>query len=179
MDLHVVAVGLGPGSYTGLRIGLTAARTLAYTAGAVLLGFDSLEGWARTAPSQALRVHVVSDAQRDEVYAADFERNASSDALKPAFASRIESLQSWSQRLQPEGVVVGPGLDSARIRAVLAADQRIAAPRLDQARTIALLELARQLYKAGQRDDLWTLEPHYLRRSVAEETWEARGRRPS
>lgn len=53
MDLGVVAVGLGPGSYTGLRIGLTAARTLAYTAGAVLLGFDSLEGWARTAPPEA------------------------------------------------------------------------------------------------------------------------------
>ncbi len=77
LDLHMVAVGLGPGSYTGLRIGLTAARTLAYTAGAVLLGFDSLEGWARTAPSDALRVHVVSDAQRGEVYAADFERSAS------------------------------------------------------------------------------------------------------
>lgn len=75
-DLTVVAVGLGPGSFTGLRIGLTAARMLAYTAGADLLGLDSLEGWARTAPPEILRVHVAADAQRGDVYAADFLREA-------------------------------------------------------------------------------------------------------
>src|SRR5271157_512091 len=107
MDLGVVAVGLEPGSYTGLRIGLTAARTLAYTAGAVLLGFDSLEAWARTAPPQASSVHVVADAQRGDVYAADFLRDSLLEPLKLVIASRIEPLQSWSQRLDRQGFVVG------------------------------------------------------------------------
>jgi tRNA threonylcarbamoyladenosine biosynthesis protein TsaB len=179
MDLGAVAVGLGPGSYTGLRIGLTAARTLAYTAGAVLLGFDSLEGWARTAPPEASSVHVVADAQRGDVYAADFLRDSVLEPLKLVIASRIEPLQSWSQRLDRQGFVVGPGLDSPRIRAAVPAEMQISDARPDRSRGLALLELARQLYAAGRRDDLWAVEPNYLRRSAAEETWDARGTRPS
>jgi len=179
MDLGAVAVGLGPGSYTGLRIGLTAARTLAYTAGAVLLGFDSLEGWARTAPPEVSYIHVVADAQRGDVYAADFLRESPLEPLKLVFASRIEPLQVWSQRLGRQGFVVGPGLDSPRIRGAIPAELRISDARHDRSRGLALLELARQLYAAGRRDDLWAVEPNYLRRSAAEETWDARGTRPS
>ncbi len=179
MDLGVVAVGLGPGSYTGLRIGLTAARTLAYTAGAVLLGLDSLEGWARTAPPEATSVHVVADAQRGDVYAADFCRESLLEPLKLVIASRIEPLQSWSQRLDRQGLVVGPGLDSPRIRAAVPMEMQIADARPDRSRALALLDLARQLCACGRRDDLWTLEPNYLRRSAAEETWDARSTRPS
>jgi tRNA threonylcarbamoyladenosine biosynthesis protein TsaB len=179
MDLDVIAVGRGPGSYTGLRIGLTAARTLAYTTGAVLLGFDSLEGWARTAPPEASCIHVVADAQRGDVYAADFLRDSVGDPPKLLTASRIEPLPSWSLRLDRQGCVVGPGLDSPRIRAAVPAELSVSDARPDRSRGLALLELARQLHAAGRRDDLWTLEPNYLRRSAAEETWDARRTRPS
>jgi tRNA threonylcarbamoyladenosine biosynthesis protein TsaB len=177
-DLRVVAVGLGPGSYTGLRIGLTAARILAYTTGADLVGFDSLEGWARNAPAEASRIHVVADAQRGDVYAAEFARESLDEPLKLVSASRIEPLLAWSDRLRGPGVVLGPGLDSPRIRAAVPAAMAIAEPDLDRPRAVALLELARQLWTGGRRDDLWALEPNYLRRSAAEETWAARGSRP-
>ncbi len=179
MDLGVVAVGLGPGSYTGLRIGLTAARTLAYAAGAVLLGLDSLEAWARTASPEAPRVYVVADAQRGDVYAADFRRGSPRDPLELAIASRIERLADWSQRLERQGLVVGPGLDLPRIRAAIPAGMQIADIRPEQNRGLALLELALQLHAAGHRADLWAVEPNYLRRSAAEETWDARGTRPT
>src|SRR5262245_62607793 len=46
-DLEAIAVGLGPGSYTGLRVGVTAAKTLAYVTGVALLGLDSLHAIGR------------------------------------------------------------------------------------------------------------------------------------
>ncbi len=177
-DLRAVAVGLGPGSYTGLRIGLTAARMLVYATRADLIGFDSLEGWARTAPGSACRVHVVADAQRGEVYLADFVRPAPDEPPRALAPSRIESLAAWSSRLEAPGLVLGPGLDSPAIRAAIPPALAIHHPPDGRSRVIALLDLARELWQAGRRDDLWTLEPRYLRRSAAEDLWEARGPRP-
>jgi tRNA threonylcarbamoyladenosine biosynthesis protein TsaB len=174
-DLKVIAVGLGPGSYTGLRIGLTAGRLLAYVSGADLIGFDSLEGWAREASARNRLVHVVADAQRGDVYSADFVRANPGEPLVCRSPSQIEPLASWSARLQEPGLVLGPGLDSTAIRAAVppALATLMLAP--GHHRAIAILGLARELWLGGRRDDLWTLEPNYLRRSTAEDLWDARG----
>jgi tRNA threonylcarbamoyladenosine biosynthesis protein TsaB len=173
-DLGVVGVGLGPGSYTGLRIGLTAARTLAYATGAGLLGFDSLAVWARSAPDAVLRVHVVGDAQRGDVYAADFARETPGGPLACVLPSRIEPLETWARRLHPPALVLGPGLASTRIlQAVPGAVDRVG-PSGPPPRAGAMLGLVRELWESGHRDDPWTLEPNYLRRSAAEDQWEVR-----
>jgi tRNA threonylcarbamoyladenosine biosynthesis protein TsaB len=173
-DLHVVGVGIGPGSFTGLRIGLTAAKTLAYTTSANLVGFDSLEGLAANAPADVLYVHVVADAQRGDVYAADFARHAPGEPLFRVCESRIETLAGWSSRLGGSGLVLGPGLASPSIRAAISAGTAICAdPDCHQPRADQLIELTRRLWQGGQRDNLHTLEPRYLRRSAAEEKWAA------
>jgi tRNA threonylcarbamoyladenosine biosynthesis protein TsaB len=66
-EIELFGVGLGPGSYTGLRVGVTAAKTLAHVTGGILVGLDSLEVIAWNAPGCATRVHVVADAQRGDV----------------------------------------------------------------------------------------------------------------
>ncbi|HEY2156775.1 MAG TPA: tRNA (adenosine(37)-N6)-threonylcarbamoyltransferase complex dimerization subunit type 1 TsaB, partial [Isosphaeraceae bacterium] len=73
-ELAAIGIGLGPGSFTGLRIGLTAAKTLAYAVGCPLFTFDSLEAIAGNAPREALRVVAIGDAQRGDLFAADFAR---------------------------------------------------------------------------------------------------------
>jgi tRNA threonylcarbamoyladenosine biosynthesis protein TsaB len=177
-DLRVVAVGLGPGSYTGLRIGLTAAKTLVYATGADLIGLDSLELCACTCPSAAARIHVVADAQRGDVYAAEFLRTEPHGLLQAVVASRLEPLADWASRLRAPALVVGPGLASTAIRSVVAPELEIAhaAPAANRAR--AALELARRQWSSGVRFDHWTLEPKYFRRSAAEDQWDSRSATP-
>lgn len=178
-DLDLVAVGLGPGSYTGLRIGLTAARILAYAAGAGFLGFDSLEGMARGAPDDALRVHAVADAQRGDVYASEFAREGPGKSLVCVSRARIQPLASWAGGLAGNAMVLGPGLDSPRILRAVPSGLEVAGPELRRPRATSLVGLALDLARDGRRDDLQTTEPNYLRRSAAEDQWDARGPRPA
>ena len=177
VELSTIAVGLGPGSYTGLRIGLTAARMLAYVAGAKLLGFDSLEGFAQNAPDDVLNVRVIADAQRGDVYCAAFERTEVGGVLRAVAPSRIEPIAGWVEGLESGAFVLGPGLNASSIRGALPARVVVADPDLNQPSGRRLVELARRVAASGAEFDLWRLEPNYIRRSAAEDQWAARGGR--
>jgi tRNA threonylcarbamoyladenosine biosynthesis protein TsaB len=173
-DIAVIAVGVGPGSYTGLRVGLTAAKVLAYATGASLLGLDSLEAVALNAPGDSGRVSVVADAQRGHLYVADFVRVAADTPPLRRRATRIESLQAWLATLEPETLVLGPGLQSPRIQSALPAVLLDHDPALNYPDGHRLIDLATRSWADGRRDDVWLLEPNYLRQSSAEELWDAR-----
>jgi tRNA threonylcarbamoyladenosine biosynthesis protein TsaB len=176
--LEAIAVGLGPGSYTGTRVGVTAAKTLAYVTGAALIGLDSLHAIGRAAPAEALRIRVIADAQRGELYVAELGRPPPGAPLSPAGETRIEPLPSLIGRLEAGDIVIGPALDVPRIRGA------IPAAFLDQSgggthpRAVDLIAMAREAIADGRRDDRWLLEPLYLRRSAAEDQWDARGAAP-
>ena len=172
-DVDVLAVGLGPGSYTGLRVGLTAAKTLAYATGAALLGLDSFEAIARNAPSDASRISVIADAQRGQLYVAEYDQEPP-DRLFCTRTCQIEPVHAWLARLQPGTFVLGPGLDSPRIRSVLPAGFDLPDSALNFPVGHRLIDLARATWSTGRRDDPWLLEPRYLRQSSAEEQWGSR-----
>jgi tRNA threonylcarbamoyladenosine biosynthesis protein TsaB len=167
-DMALFAVGLGPGSYTGLRIGLTAAKTLAFVTGQPLVGLDSLEAIARNAPAAAVRVAVVADAQRGDLYTADFARPEPARPLVRRSPTRIESLADWTARLEAGTLVLGP----ARDRVARAASIAPADPEWNWPQGRCLVELAAEAWSSGRRDDPWFLEPLYLRRSAAEDQFD-------
>ena len=68
-DIRSVAVSIGPGSFTGLRIGLTFAKTFAWLNDARLVAVDTLRAIAQQVPSDIEYVTVIVDAQRTEFFA--------------------------------------------------------------------------------------------------------------
>ena len=108
-DVQVVAVVIGPGSFTGLRVGVTAAKTFAYVTGAEVLGLDTLEVVAATAPPEIARLSVAVDAQRGEVVAGDFVR-ASDGSMRPSGPEQLLDVEKWWAGLPPGTLVTGPVL---------------------------------------------------------------------
>lgn len=165
-DVQLIALPIGPGSFTGLRVGVMTAKTLAFALGAEVLGLNTLAVVAENAPAEIGELEVVLDAQRKQLYAQRFSRDAGGH-FAPASELSIEEIEDWARSRAANLTVVGPGLEKAAHR--LPADSRILDEALWVPRAAQVGHLAMRLYEAGQRDDVLGLAPRYYRRSAAEE----------
>ncbi|HEV7221934.1 MAG TPA: tRNA (adenosine(37)-N6)-threonylcarbamoyltransferase complex dimerization subunit type 1 TsaB [Pirellulales bacterium] len=167
-SVELVAVTVGPGSFTGLRIGVTTAKLFAYAVEADLVGVNTLNAIARQALAETNRSRLAAaiDAGRGQVFARRFERQAGED-WKPMGETAIESVEDWLRQLTSEDAVSGPAIDALADRIPSSVQVVEAAHRQPMAATVG--QLARERHAAGQRDDVWKLAPLYLRRSAAEE----------
>jgi tRNA threonylcarbamoyladenosine biosynthesis protein TsaB len=171
-DLHAVIVSRGPGSYTGLRVGIMSAKALAYAMGCVLLAIDTFRAIAAQASPDALALDVLADAQQDKVYVQHFARSASAGPIVPAGPLAIQPFAEWLAERPPTAWVTGPGLRVAGRRlpdGVPVVDAERWEPQAE-----SLLKLGLERYRRGERDDVWSVEPLYLRPSAAEEQWRGR-----
>jgi tRNA threonylcarbamoyladenosine biosynthesis protein TsaB len=170
-DLNLVVVSRGPGSYTGLRVGIVTAKTLAYAIGCTLLGIDTFAAIARQAPEQAQRVDVLADAQQGKVYVQSFVRQAETSLWQPHTDLAIRPFAEWLATVDRSVWVSGPGV---RLHEAQLQDH----PQVDSERREPLpeilLQIALERQDGGEKDDHWTLEPLYLRPSAAEEKWATR-----
>jgi tRNA threonylcarbamoyladenosine biosynthesis protein TsaB len=169
-DVQLAAVSIGPGSFTGLRVGVTAAKVFAYAVGAEVLGVSTLEAIAAGIPDEIAEVAAAVDAQRDQVAARRFARRPDG-WFEPVEAERLMDSGTWIEELPPGIGVAGPvlvKLADLLPSSVQPLDRRYWAPRAS-----AVARLAARDYAMGRRDDLWKLVPHYSRRSAAEEKRDA------
>ena len=153
-DLQGIACAIGPGSFTGIRIGIATAATLAYAAGLPVAGIGSLHGIAEAAPESETEVVVALNARREHVFAARFTRKGGQ--LLAVGDYRHVPAAELAAELDPQTYVLGdargaypllferfPGVDTAEVRP--AAIARLGARRFADGGGIAPAEL-RPLY---------------------------------
>lgn len=166
-DVQCVGVTVGPGSFTGLRVGVTAAKVFAYSIGADVIGVNTLEVIAMNCSPSFNKITTVMDAQRGEVVAQSFTRQADGDFWTAVGPQRLIDADAWLAELTPGDVVAGSIL--ARLldrlpQGVVALDKHDWHPRAS-----AVGRLTARYHDLGRRDDPWKLVPLYSRRSAAEE----------
>ncbi len=178
-SLEAIAVSVGPGSFTGLRVGVVCAKTLAFATGARLTAVDTLEAIAANSPPDVEIVHVITDAQRGDLFVGTYRRTAEGDWLREGPLA-IAAGEAWFAGLRAGDVVTGPGLAKWREAHDASPNPPATAWRglpesvwTPSARAVAAIG-ARQIAR-GLVADCATLEPFYLRRSAAEERADAAG----
>ena len=166
-QVGLVATTVGPGSFTGLRVGVTTAKTWAYATGGAVIGLSTLSVIAEQVPADlwptATEIHAVLDAQRKELFLGRF-RAADGQRLE---GDTIIPADRWLAEVTAGTIVSGSGLSKLLDRlppGVIIVPQDLWEPR---AATVG--RLAWQEYQCGRTDDLWQLAPVYLRPSYAEE----------
>jgi tRNA threonylcarbamoyladenosine biosynthesis protein TsaB len=159
-ELDLVACGVGPGSFTGIRIGIATAAGLAYAAGRPVLGLSSLAGIAANAPGTAERVAVLLDARQGRVFRGRFVREG--EALVAAGDDDCPLFRASLEALEPGTVVLGDA--RAKHEELLAFPGAADAP----VRPDVLARLAAARFAAGERMAPEELRPIYLRASDPE-----------
>ena len=170
-DVDRIGVGLGPGTFTGLRIGIATARGLQHACGAQVVSVSSLEALALPArkANPESRVAAVLDARRSEAFVACWDSNGAL-VLAPK-AVGPERLAAAIGADEPEVLAVGDG--AVLFRGSLE-EASIAVPNADSPlHHISAASLC-QLAASGEPSDPRRLMPDYVRRADAEITLENR-----
>lgn len=171
--IETVYFSHGPGSFTGLRIGATLAKTLAFAKGVRIVTVPTLRILAENAPEQAKDLIVVLDAKRGQIFTARFQRDQTKWVeVEPAHLDTLADMLGRAPRpvyLLGEGIAYHeqfiPSDDHSIIRT---------APQLWQARAAVVGRLGRSLALRGCYAEADALQPLYIRPPEAEEKWDAR-----
>jgi len=167
-----IVVAKGPGSYTGVRIAVTVAKTLAWTISCELVGISSLKTLAMNAnikPGQL--VSAVFDARRENIYTGLYRMNdmGSLDEIEPETHMHSENWAEYVNKYDESIAFIGEDVSNfENVFKSILGDHFIHGPSFRQTPS------ARTLIKLGgeaEPDDIHTIVPNYLKLAEAEENW--------
>jgi tRNA threonylcarbamoyladenosine biosynthesis protein TsaB len=171
-EVENVYVSAGPGSFTGLRIGITLAKTMALATGVKLVAVPSVRVLVENAPAEARHVIIVLDAKRDQIFTARFERVGDEwIEREPAQLASLSDMLARTPRpvhLLGEGIPFHGRFLPKDDLGVIVTDQALWRPK---ASVVARLGFATAA--SGQFADPDRLAPIYIRKPEAEEKFDA------
>ena len=163
-DLQALAVAIGPGSFTGLRIGLALVKGLALAHHLPLIGIPSLDVLAQSQPVVDMPLAAVLRAGRDRLAVGWYQ--VVRDAWKSTGKTEVLTASDLALAIQKPTRVCGELTDEER--RLLARKRKnvlLSSPAHSARRPAYLAEIAWQRWQAGQLDDPATLAPIYLHTS--------------
>jgi tRNA threonylcarbamoyladenosine biosynthesis protein TsaB len=167
--VDLFALTVGPGSFTGLRIGASTVKGLALTTGKPVVGISTLEALAYNAVDYPGLICPMLDARKGEVYAALYRRNEEGflDAVREEQAT---TPGQFLPGIDGQVLFLGDGLAEYGdfIRRSFCERAHFAPPNRQAVRASSVALIGRRMHGRGERLDLVSFVPRYLRRSEAE-----------
>jgi len=173
LDLHEIdgiAVSLGPGSFTGLRVGLSAVKGLALAAEMPVAGIPTLDALAYNLPFTPYQICPLLDARKGQIYTALY-KNRAGGFLEQVTPYQVLSPAALIEAIpHQETVFLGDGVEVCRevITQRLAEKALFAPLHLGFLRGTTVAELGLKRIRRGEADDISSLVPIYVRPSDAE-----------
>ncbi len=160
-DLDGFAIGLGPGSFTSLRVGLSTIKALSLALEKPVVGISTLDVLAMNVKDRDRPICTLNDARRGMVYACLYEWKK--DVLTKKTDYRLIEIKDWLNQVPQKTMFIGDGIElykkdiEKKVKGVVFAGEKLMYP---QAKFMTELVLPR--FKSKKFDDINTLVPIYL-----------------
>ena len=174
-EVGVVAVDVGPGRFTGLRVGVATATALAQALRVPMVGLSSLDLLAYRQRGTRRLIAAVIDARRGEVFSALYRKVPGGlQRVSEAVVTRAEEVAADLDARGEECLLVGDG--AVRYAAAFSGVKRAEGASLEDAypSAAALVELAQPRVQREEFVQPWELEPIYLRQADVDPHWDRR-----
>ena len=165
-DIDLFAIAKGPGSFTGLRIGMTSLKAMAQALDKPIIGVSTLKGMAYSIMNDGYVLAII-DARGKRYFAGLYKWN--NDQLEMHFEEIIEE-NELEKRIQEidKITIVGEAISKLPNKIKEFSNVKLSHPGLNNGISRNIAVLAKEKYEKGEIDNTFDITPNYLRKSQAE-----------
>ncbi len=175
-ELDGLAVSLGPGSFTGLRVGLGVVKGLSYATSLPVVGVNSLDVLAYSWKEAPFLICPLLECKKGELFYGVFKYLHGLEKIIDYKCESLDRLLMKISVLKEKILIIGERIENYRTQIEKELSQKVilieTSPYFPGGANVARLGLER--LKKGEKDDIFTMIPFYLRKSQAEVVWEKR-----